>query len=307
MAIEKGLPRKGRPWLWAVLGAAALVVLLRAVTVVPRPPKEYLKKSPVVMAHQGASGHAPSNTLESFRVALDQGADVLELDVHLTRDNVVVVSHDETIDRMSDGSGYIKQMTLAELRQYDFGYDFTPDGGKTFPYRGQGVTIPTLEDVFKAFPGVPVNIELKQTEPAMEAQVWELVQRYKMEDKVLIVSFPSEPVTRWKGLAGERVATAPPVKHMYGFAALYLLHLDWLYQPRYDAFQVPVSQKAGPITLRFDTERFIHLAHRLGMAVHYWTINDEDEIRRLYELGADAVMTDYPDRAVKVLKEMKQR
>ncbi|MFZ5816144.1 MAG: glycerophosphodiester phosphodiesterase [Bacillota bacterium] len=301
-----GDPGGGRKRLWwrAVLVALVAGIIARAVTVEPRPPKEYLMCRPVVIAHQGASGYAPSNTMEAFRKALEQGADILEIDVHLTRDNIVVVSHDETIDRMSNGSGYIKDMTLAELRQYDFGYDFTPDGGKTFPYRGKGVRIPTLEELFQAWPDLPVNIELKQTDPPMEAQVWELIQRYQMEEKVLVVSFHGENMRRWRALAGERVAMAPPVDHMYSFVGLYLPYLHWLYNPIYDAFQVPRSQRAGPIKVRFDSERFINLAHRLNMAVHYWTINEEVEMRELYGRGADGVMTDYPDRAVKVLQEM---
>lgn len=296
-------PRRVR-WLWGLVGLLLLLIVGRALTIQPRMEREYTRARPVVLAHQGASGHAPSNTLEAFRLALEQGADILELDVHLTRDGVVVVSHDETIDRMSNGSGEIRSMSLAELRQYDFGYRFTPDKGQSYPYRGKGVTIPTLEEVFQAFPGVPVNIEIKQEEPAMEAQVWELIQRYQMEERTMIAAFPSGPMKRWKALAGERVASSPPVSHMYGFTALYLTRLDRLYAPQYDAFQVPVEQSAGPITMKFATPRFIALANRLNMVVHFWTINDEGEMRRLFELGAHGVITDYPDRAVKVLKEM---
>ena len=296
-----------RRWWLTVAGILVLGALLRAFTIEPRPPREFTRPRPVVIAHQGASGHAPSNTMEAFRLALDQGADILEIDVHLTKDNVVVISHDETIDRLTNGSGYIKNMTLAELRQYDFGYDFTPDGGKTFPYRGKGVTIPTLEDLFKTWPKVPVNIEIKQTDPPMEEQIWQLIQLYGMEERTLLVSFHGEAMRRWRDLAGERVAMAPPVDHMYIFAAHYLPYLDWLYAPKYDAFQVPVAQRAGPITVRFDTPRFIGRAEKLGMVVHYWTINDQAEMRRLYELGAHGVMTDFPDRAVAALKELGKR
>lgn len=299
--------RRPRRWPRVLLGLAlALVVLgvIRAFTIQPLPERPYTARRPVVLAHQGASGHAPSNTMEAFRLALEQGADILELDVHMTRDGVVVVSHDETIDRMTDGSGLIKEMTLAELRQYDFGYRFTPDGGLTYPYRGQGVTIPTLEEVFLAFPDVPVNVEIKQADPPMEAQVWELIQRYEAEDRVLVASFHGTVAKRWRELAGDRVATSAPVRHMYVVAAHYLTHLDRLYAPVYDAFQLPVAESAGPITVRFDTERFLAMADRLNIAVHYWTINDEDEMRRLYALGAHGIITDYPDRAVKVLREL---
>lgn len=296
--------RSRRIWWAAALAVLLVLAGVRVATIQPRPDRAYTRARPVVLAHQGASGNAPSNTMEAFRLALEQGADILELDVHMTRDGVVVVSHDETIDRMTDGTGLIREMTLAELRQYDFGYDFSPDNGQSFPYRGKGVTIPTLEEVFEAFPGVPVNIEIKQTEPAMEQQVWELIQRYQKEDEVLIASFHGEAADKWRRVAGDRVAMSAPVSHMYGFAALYVPHLDWLYAPAYDAFQVPVAESAGPITVRFDTERLLALTDRLDIAVHYWTINDEAEIKRLFALGADGIITDYPDRAVRALEEL---
>jgi len=289
----------------AVLVLFISAIVIRAVTASPRRVKAYLRDDRlVVLAHQGASGHAPSNTLESFALGLKQGADILELDVHLTKDGQVVASHDASIDRMSNGKGAIKSMTLAELRQYDFGYGFSPDGGKTFPYRGKALTIPTLEDVFKTFPEVRVNIEIKQIDPPMEEQVLEVVRRYHMEDKILINSFPSEPTARWQRLTGERVAIGADRSDMFKFAAYWLPHLDWLYAPTRDAFQIPVSQKLGPVTIRLDSPRLISRAHKLGIKVHYWTVNDEAAMRSLIKLGADGIITDYPDRAVKVLKEM---
>jgi glycerophosphoryl diester phosphodiesterase len=307
-AASETAPRR-RPRVAAlILGALLVLAVVRSLTVEPRSPKPYLEGvQPKVLAHSGAQGHAPSNTLAAFDVAMEMGADILELDVHMTRDGVVVVSHDETIDRLSNGHGAIKEMTLAELRQYDFGHGFTPDGGKTFPYRGKGVTIPTLEEVFKRYPGVPVNIELKQEAPAIEQPVWDLVQQYGMEDKVLVNSFHSGPMERWRALAGERVAQGATKGNMYEFVAFYLPYLDWLYQPRVDAFQLPTHQNVGPLTIRFDTKRMVDTAHRLGMRIHYWTINDEETMRHLVEIGADGLITDYPDRAVKVLKEVGKR
>jgi glycerophosphoryl diester phosphodiesterase len=299
-------PRRGRYAAFGLLGLLVIFAGFRALTVEPRTPRPYLNppgRKVVVLGHQGASGHAPSNTLASFDLALQQGADVLELDVHLTKDGQVVVSHDETIDRMSNGSGYIKSMTLADLRQFDFGFDFSPDGGKSFPYRGKGVSIPTLEEVFKQYPGVPVNIELKQVDPPEEQQVWDMVEKYGMQEKVLINSFPSEPTDRWHTLVGDRVAVGGDRSQVTEFVAYFLPFMDWLYHPKFDAFQIPVSEKVGPVTIHLDSKRLIDRAHKLGMKVHYWTINDEATMRHLVEIGADGLITDYPDRAVKVLKE----
>ncbi len=299
--------KRRRIWV-TILGVIVALAALRAFTIQPRPIKPYLAdKKPVVLAHQGASGHAPSNTLESFALGMEMGADIIETDVHMTMDGILVVSHDESIDRLTNGTGLIKDMTLAELRKFDFGYDFTPDGGKTFPYRGKGVTIPTLEEVFQKFPGVRVNLEIKQEAPAIEEKLWALVQQYKMEDKVLINSFHSEPTVRWRGVAGDRSSIGADSSDMYAFAAYWLTYLDWLYQPKVDAFQLPTSQKLGPVTIHLDSPRLLSRAHKLGIKVHYWTINDEATMRHLIELGADGIITDYPDRAVKVLKEMGYR
>jgi glycerophosphoryl diester phosphodiesterase len=298
--------RRGRYVLAGVLVLLAVLAAVRALTVQPRPARAYLNipgRKVVVLGHQGSSGNAPSNTLESFDLALKQGADVLELDVNLTKDGQVVVSHDETIDRMSNGKGWIKSMTLAELRQYDFGYGFSPDGGKTFPYRGKGVFIPTLQQVFERYPGVPVNIEIKQVDPPMEQQVWDLIEKYGMQEKVLINSFPSEPTDRWTALVGDKTAIGADKAQMMTFAAYYLPHLTWLYHPQADAFQIPVSQKLGPFTIHLDTKRLVDAAHKLGIKVHYWTINDEATMRHLVEIGADGIITDFPERAVKVLTE----
>lgn len=288
-----------------VLAVALVGGVVRAATISRRPAHAYLSdQRPVVFGHQGASGEAPSNTIESFTLALQEGADVLDLDVSLTKDGVVVVSHGTTIDRMSDGHGQIKDMTLAELRTYDFGHGFTADDGKTYPWRGKGVRIPTLEEVFQTFPGVRVNMEFKQVDPPMERQVWDLAVKYRMEDRLLVTAFPSQPLQRWRALAGERTAVAGDREDATWFVLSLLAHLDALYQPTVDAFQLPVENALGPFPIRLDTKALIDRAHADGMKIDYWTINDEDEMRHLLALGADGILTDYPARAVKVIKEM---
>jgi glycerophosphoryl diester phosphodiesterase len=304
MALQPATRTRRRRWVLLLLAGVGALLTYRALAIRPMPEYAYLAdKAPVILGHQGASAYAPSNTIESFKLALAQNADILELDVHKTVDGVIVVSHDEAIDRLTNGKGKIKEMTLAELRKFDFGYGFTTDECKSFPWRGKGVTISTLEDVFKTFPGRRVNIELKQVTPPEASDVWALVKQYQMEDKVLINAFPSEPVAAWRAVADDRVALGATKKDMILFAAFWLPHLDWLYQPSVPAFQIPVSEKVGPFTIHLDSPRLIARAHQLGIKVHYWTINDAPTMAHLIDIGADGIITDAPDIAYKVLKE----
>jgi len=156
---------------------------------------------PMILAHQGASGHAPSNTLEAIGLGIEMGADALETDVHMTRDGYVVISHDDTVDRLTDGTGFIKYKTLAELREFDFGYRFTADGGQTFPYRGKGVTLPTLDDVLERFPTLRVNIDMKQATPPLEMALHETIRKHQAEDRVLVTSFHNVTMKRFRRIA----------------------------------------------------------------------------------------------------------
>ncbi|TCP55529.1 glycerophosphoryl diester phosphodiesterase [Tumebacillus sp. BK434] len=255
---------------------------------------------PMVLAHQGASAYAPSNTLEAFALAVEMGADAFETDVHMTRDGHVVVSHDDTVNRLTDGSGFIKQKTLAELKEIDFGYKFTPDGGKTFPYRGKGVTIPTLEEVLTAFPGMRINMDIKQTTPPMELALVETIKKCRAEDRVLIASFHTSTMKRFRKLASKRIATGANTREMVEFVCYWRSGLHKFYKPPVDAFQVP-EQGFG---VRVVTPKMLRIAHEHGVKVHVWTINEEADIRRLLEWGVDGICSDYPDRVVKVMQEM---
>src|SRR3712207_1049608 len=123
---------------------------------------------PVNLAHRGASALAPENTIEAFRLAVETGAGGLELDVHMTRDGHIVVIHDATVDRTTNGSGAVSEMTLHDLRGFDAGYHFSPDGGPSRPYRGRSVRVPTLGEVLEEFPEVAVNIEIKAPTPGID-------------------------------------------------------------------------------------------------------------------------------------------
>lgn len=311
MAVQAAATPRPRRF-WRIVGIIALLLVvgaaLRAATIKPVPLKPYLADNhPVILAHQGASAYAPSDTIESFKLSMQQGADILEVDLHMTKDGILVLAHDETVDRLTNGTGLIEEMTLAELRQLDFGYGYTPDNGQTFPWRGKGVQIPTLEEVFQQFPGVRVNVELKLSTQPMEPVLYELVKKYQMEDKVGIASFHAEPGPRYRALDGGVAARSASKQDMYTFAALWVPGLSFLWQPNVEFFQLPTSQKVGPVTIRLDTPRLIRAAHRVGVKVHYWTINDEATMRHLLEIGADGIITDKPDLAQKVMDEMKLR
>ena len=135
----------------------------------------------LLMAHRGGEGVWPSNTLYAFQQAAALGADVLELDIHATRDGVLVVRHDPFVESTTDGQGYICELTLAEIQRLDAGYTWTADGGQSFPFRGLGITIPTLEEVLAAFPNVRLNIDIKPEDPAVVAPFVALLRKY---DKV---------------------------------------------------------------------------------------------------------------------------
>jgi len=253
---------------------------------------------PLVFAHQGAENLWPSNTQFAFQHAAAMGADVLDMDMHMTKDGVLVLMHDQTVDRTTDGTGAIRDLTLDEIRQLDAGYRFTPDEGKTYPYRGQGLTVPTLEELFTAFPDKRFGIEIKQTDPAPTAQRFcALIRRYNMQDKVLVSSFRQENMDAFRVECPE-VATSATENEVRLFYVLFRLGLSDLLTPVYNSFQVP--EVSGGIHLL--TPQFVTAAHRRGLTVQPWTINETEDLKRILALGVDGINTDNPDRLFALMK-----
>ena len=253
---------------------------------------------PVNMAHRGASALAPENTIEAFRLALEAGAGGLELDVHMTRDGHIVVIHDATVDRTTSGTGAVSDMTIDELHGPDAGYNFSPDGGATRPYRGRGSKVPLLERVLREFPGVAVNIDIKAGSPGIEAAVLGVVREANALGRVLVVSTSHATVKRFRRISGGHVSTGASRWETGIFYLLSRLHLEWLARPVYDALQVPPVHRGIPLV----TPRFIAAAHSRGVRVDVWTINQANEMRRLLDLGVDVIMTDRPGDLADVLQ-----
>ena len=251
---------------------------------------------PTNFAHRGASARAPENTLEAFRAAVEAGAGGLELDVHMTLDREIVVIHDATVDRTTNGSGAVAEMTLDELRSFDAGYRFSLDGGRTYPYRGRGLRVPTLAEIYEDFPDVSVNMEIKEGQPGVEERVAEVIRG--AEERTLVASSHHAVVGRFRKVSGGRISTGASRLEIGAFYLLSRLRIEWLARPAYDALQVPVEH--GGITLV--TPRFIEAAHSRGVRVDVWTINDPGEMRRLLDLGVDGLMTDDPETLTRLLE-----
>jgi len=253
-------------------------------------------RSPLVFAHRGGGGLIPENTLEAFVYSAKMGVDVLELDVHSTADGELVVMHDGAVDRTTDGRGRIHELTLEAVKKLDAGYLFSPDGSQAFPFRGKGVTVPTLREIFDALPEMRFNIEPKQRTPSIIEPLCALIRERKMTGKTIVGSFNQTTIDDFRRACPE-VATSASPREVSQFLALEKTGLDRSYSPPMQALQVP--RNLG--SLQVVTKEFVEAAHRRNLKVHVWTINETADMQRLLEMGVDGIMTDYPDRLLKLL------
>jgi glycerophosphoryl diester phosphodiesterase len=264
----------------------------------PRPGRTYLAGTPMCVAHRGGAQLAPENTLAAFRSAVDDwGADMLELDVRLTRDGEVAVIHDDTVDRTTDESGVVSDRTMAELQTLDAGYRFTSLGG-AFSFRGRDVRIPTLSEVLDACPDVCINVEAKDRHVA--GPMVALIRERGEEHRVLVAAEHERNRLAVRGYPGPWGASRRDC------ALFWLRH--WLpggesYTPDVDIFQVPERFKGRRIL----TPRLIDEAHRRNIPVHVWTVNDSSDMRRLLQWGVDGIQTDRLDLLTEVLSSVTGR
>lgn len=289
---------KLKPWQILALVFIATLAVIRLLSK-PAPEHPYYtadSNRPLVIAHQGGDGLWPGNTMFAFQNAADLGADVLEMDLHITSDGILVLMHDETVDRTTDGTGEIEAMTLDELKQLDAGYDWSPDEGASFPFRGQGITVPTLEEVFAAFPEYRMTIEIKKTNASMAKPFCETIRAYNMQDKVLVASFHDERLKEFRAECPE-VATSSAKNETTIFVLLTKAFSGGFYSPKFYSLQVP--EESGGITVM--TASFVRAAHARNLAVEPWTINDEETMRKFIEWGVDGLITDRPDIMLNVL------
>jgi glycerophosphoryl diester phosphodiesterase len=253
-----------------------------------------------VFAHRGGCALGPENTCTAFDLGLAAGADGLELDVHLSADGVVVVCHDGTLDRTTDARGPVAARTAAELARVDAGAAFTaPDGAR--PYRGQGIGIPTLRDVLQRYTDTRIIVEMKVNSAAMGRALAAEVRRASAADRVCAAGFGRQSMRATRAALPEMASSActPEVR-----LAVYRSWLGWpVRRAAYHAYQVP--EHAGRI--RVVSRRFIRHAHRAGFKVQVWTVDDEADMQRLLDWGADGLISNRPDVAVRVRNEAELR
>lgn len=316
------------------LGALGVIVLLVAPSATAAASNDqaenaWLDRKVLNIAHQGGEIEAPSNTLFAFKTALAKGAEVLELDVHATADRELVVLHDTTVDRTTDGEGRVDQMTLEEIKQLDAAYWFVPDCGTcpdepdgSYSYRGLALSekrlpgklgryepndfkIPTLREVLEAFPEELINIEIKATAPdttPYEKELAELLQEFERDTDTIVVSFLDHAVEIFKTWAPE-IDSATGTGETGAFWATTQGPLPGSPSIRHQALQVPIEFNGVTVV----TEEFVDKAHANELAVHVWTINDRAEMEWLLEIGVDGIMTDRPTLLEEVLRKAKAR
>lgn len=272
----------------------------------------WLERRILAYAHQGGAWEWPSSTLFAIGRALGAGATAIELDVHATADGELVVCHDTTVDRTTNGRGAIATLTLAELRELDNAYwfipgaDVTPDRpASSYPYRGRAPAdrdfrIATLAEVLEAFPGVLLNLDIKQTAPAVapyEETLARVLASYGRRDDVIVASF-SDAATEAFRRAEPRVATSAGT---LGTAGFWRALKDGVAVPELPVAALQVPERYGDVVIVDDA--FIAAAHSRGIAVHVWTVNDAPSMGRLVDMGVDGIISDLPTTLVGMLSE----
>jgi glycerophosphoryl diester phosphodiesterase len=285
-------------------GAAVLVLALYAYFALAypiRPASEHAFFSglegvrTLAIAHQGGKGLWPENTLLAFEGASRLGVDVLEMDLRATSDGHIVVLHDASVDRTTDGRGLLAGLTLEELRELDAGFRFQ-DAEASFPYRDSGVRVPTLREVLTRFPDHRLNLEMKDFDAPLARTLCEELRRFRAAERALVASFGHASMVAFREACSE-VATSATMREGLLFYQLDRFRLSSLFRSPAVAFEVP--EYLGDVHVV--RPPFLKKARAFNVRVQVWTVNEEDDLKRLLEMGVDGIVTDYPDRLLRAL------
>jgi glycerophosphoryl diester phosphodiesterase len=237
-----------------------------------------------VIAHRGDSAHFPENTFPSFDHALELGVDAIEFDLRVSRDGEVVIIHDATVDRTTDGSGLVGSFTLAELKALDAGARFTRDGGQTYPFRGRGLTIPTFDEMLTRYASIPLLIEVKLPEAAPGAST--LLDRHDAMRRAVLDSTDFRALEPFRSTP---IITGASLRDIVAILPRTMVGLP-LGQVPYRAFCVPLWYNGIPVPAR----RLARAARKAGIPTHIWTVNDPTVAEGLWRSGINGIISDDP-------------
>ena len=249
----------------------------------------FAQEHPIAISHRGGAAIWPENTMVAFEESWELGYRFFETDLHLSRDGVVVLLHDHTLERTTDGGGYVWDRTLSELQQLDAGYWFGPEHG--YPFRGSDLTIPSLEELLVALPDAFFTLEMKL---GLADPVEALLRKLDARDRVVVAGYRDGWIRRFRRLTGGRVPTSTARGEIAAFWGVSRLGRGLTVDAA--ALQVPPRHRG----LKVLDAPFVAAAHAVEKQVHAWTIDDAAQMDYLLDLGVDGIMTDRPD----VLKEV---
>lgn len=256
----------------------------------------------MICAHRGDSAHFPENTLPAFQSADRLGVDCIESDVHLTADGECVLWHDDSVDRMTDASGKIEEFSLSELLRLDAGYGYENEQGE-YPFRGQGIRIPSLAETLETLPKARFNLDLKGTSPKLVERFVDTIYAYQAQDRVLGASFHYRQLQRLRSLAPSMITSFSETEVRRMMMLQYLGLTGMLFPFPGVSLQVP--EYSGDTLIV--SPRLIEKLHARGVFIQVWTVNREEDMRRLLDMGVDGIITDDPRLLMNVVESRKKR
>ncbi len=279
-------------------------------------PVPFLKgKRPLVIAHRGDSANVPENTFQAVKDAFDLKVDVIEADLRITKDDEIVFFHDATINRTTNGRGFVRSYILKELKKFEQGYNFQGEGefNKTFPFRGAGFKIQSVDDILTLFPKMRFNMDIKDRDPKAPIILANKLKKFDVEDRVMVGSFHTKQLERFREISGAPTSAGPSEvwhfrqrvkKWMKKNVTKPLGDIKSLEQEEILGYTLPYFALQIPERILFlkifRSSRFFQISHLLNMAIHVWTVNEPGDMFRLLEWGVDGIFSDNP----KLLKEI---
>ncbi|MFW9925080.1 MAG: glycerophosphodiester phosphodiesterase [Candidatus Thorarchaeota archaeon] len=277
---------------------------------------------PLVMAHRGDSANIPENTLQAYKDAYKLKVDVIETDLRVTKDDNIIFFHDAKVDRTTNGKGWVRNLTLSDLKRLDQGYNFEGEGllKGTYPFRGKDFQIQMLEEIVTRFSDVKFNMDIKDKDPKVPGILAKKLKELDVENRVMIGSFHTKQLERFRQLSAAPTSAGPLEvwqfrqrinKWLKKNPKFFFLENQFLEEEEvlgksvpYFALQIPENISFLKI---FSNADFIKASHLIGIAIHVWTINDPEDMNRLLDWGVDGIFSDKPKLLIEIVKNKFKR